>query len=45
MAVLEGSDTWRKTNTLPGADKKVIEAVRKASSRLFRCEVLVAAGL
>ncbi|KAG6617744.1 Cytoplasmic FMR1-interacting protein 1 [Phytophthora cinnamomi] len=32
MAVLEGSVVWKKTNSLPGADKKVIEAVRKASS-------------
>ncbi|ETK75737.1 hypothetical protein F441_18040 [Phytophthora nicotianae CJ01A1] len=29
VAVLEGSDAWKKTNTLPGADKKVIEAAAK----------------
>ncbi|POM76800.1 Component of scar regulatory complex [Phytophthora palmivora] len=33
MAVLEGSDAWRRTNTLPGADKKVIEAAAKLITR------------
>ncbi|KAG7388331.1 Cytoplasmic FMR1-interacting protein 2 [Phytophthora pseudosyringae] len=33
IAVLEGSDTWKKTNTLPGADKKVIEAAVKLIAR------------
>ncbi|KAJ8575000.1 hypothetical protein ON010_g4213 [Phytophthora cinnamomi] len=44
MAVLEGSVVWKKTNSLPGADKKVIEAVRKASSRLFNDDVFVLAA-
>ncbi|KAF4322278.1 hypothetical protein BBO99_00004108 [Phytophthora kernoviae] len=26
LVVLEGSDVWKKTGTLPGADKKIIEA-------------------
>ncbi|KAI9992842.1 hypothetical protein PInf_014755 [Phytophthora infestans] len=33
MAVLEGSDAWKKTNALPGTDKKVIEAAVKLISR------------
>ncbi|KAL3670274.1 hypothetical protein V7S43_004587 [Phytophthora oleae] len=33
MAVLEGSEAWKKTNTLPGADKKVIEAAVKLIAR------------
>ncbi|KAL4100430.1 hypothetical protein PRIC1_008222 [Phytophthora ramorum] len=33
MSVLESSDAWRKTNTLPGADKKVIEAAVKLIAR------------
>ncbi|OWZ11201.1 Cytoplasmic FMR1-interacting protein 1 [Phytophthora megakarya] len=33
MAVLVGSDAWRKANTLPGADKKVIEAAVKLITR------------
>ncbi|KAG7397021.1 Cytoplasmic FMR1-interacting protein 2 [Phytophthora boehmeriae] len=28
LVVLEGSDVWKKTGTLPGGDKKIIEAVR-----------------
>ncbi|KAG6973575.1 hypothetical protein JG688_00003455 [Phytophthora aleatoria] len=33
MTVLEGSVAWKKTNTLHGADKKVIEAAVKLISR------------
>ncbi|KAG2776481.1 hypothetical protein Pcac1_g13127 [Phytophthora cactorum] len=33
MTVLEGSVAWKKTNTLHGADKKIIEAAVKLISR------------
>eukprot|EP00644_Phytophthora_capsici_P003845 jgi/Phyca11/544570/estExt2_Genewise1Plus.C_PHYCAscaffold_150198 len=33
MTVLEGSEAWKKTTTLPGADKKVIEAAVKLIAR------------
>ncbi|KAE9041259.1 hypothetical protein PR002_g4545 [Phytophthora rubi] len=45
MAVLEGSDVWKKTNTLPGADKKVIEAAVKLIARFPVIPMLLEASI